>query len=170
MGSLKLPRWFSFIILFSILLNACARNATPTFTVESPTAVVIEPSITPEPVTTEIESHPGAEGAGDSLYPNLGNGGYDVQHYTLDLTVNDVATSDLTGKTIIEAQATQNLRSFNLDFIGFEITTITVNGQPAEFERNKQELTVTPSTPLAEGESFTVEVQYQGSPGEMDSM
>jgi len=117
-----------------------------------------------------MKAEPGPPGLGDSLYPHLGNGGYDVQHYTLDLTVNDVATSDLEGTTIIEARATQNLSSFNLDFIGFEITTVTVNGQPAEIERSRKELTVTPSEALVENESFTVKVQYQGSPGEMDSM
>ncbi|MBC7811837.1 MAG: M1 family peptidase, partial [Burkholderiales bacterium] len=26
---------------------------------------------------------PGAMGLGDDYFPNLGNGGYDVQHYTL---------------------------------------------------------------------------------------
>jgi aminopeptidase N len=167
MGSLKISRWFVLVAMTLTLLTGCTGTAVPTVTqkIEPPTAAIAEPTKTPG-----LEAQPGTAGAGDSLYPHLGNGGYDVQHYTLDLTVNDVATSDLTGKTIIEAQATQNLSSFNLDFIGFEITTITVNGQPAEFERNKQELTVTPSTPLAEDESFTVEVQYQGSPGEMDSM
>lgn len=148
-----------------MLLTGCTGNTAPAFTVEPPTAVVVDPSASPE-----IEAQPGAPGAGDSLYPHLGNGGYDVQHYTLDLTITDVATGDLNGKTIIDARATQNLSSFNFDFIGFEITSLTVNGQPAEFERDKQELIVTPSSPLAEGESFTVEVQYQGSPGEMDSI
>src|SRR3712207_7776134 len=62
-----------------------------------------------------------------SLYPHLGNSGYDVQHYTLDLTVEDVETSELEGVTSIEARATQTLSSFNLDFIGFEITEISVN-------------------------------------------
>jgi aminopeptidase N len=117
-----------------------------------------------------MKAEPGAPGAGDSLYPNLGNGGYDVQHYTLDLTVNDVTTGDLNGKTIIDAKATQDLSSLNFDFIGFEITSIMVNGQPAEFERSQQELIVTPSSPLKENETFTVEVQYQGAPGEMDSI
>ena len=28
---------------------------------------------------------PGADGLGDNLYPQLGNGGYDVRHYTIDL-------------------------------------------------------------------------------------
>ena len=170
MGNSKFSRRLIFFVSILILVTGCTGIATPAFTAEPPTAVVTEPAVMPKPITTEIEVQPGAEGAGDSLYPNLGNGGYDVQHYTLDLTVHDVATSALSGNTIIEARATQNLSSFNLDFVGFEITSLTVNGQPGEFERTRQELTVTPIRPLAEGESFTVEVQYGGSPGEMDSM
>src|SRR5688572_1377925 len=152
-------------ITIILVLTACSVNITPAFTVMPPTTVVIEPS-----PTHAMQAEPGAAGLGDSLYPHLGNAGYDVQHYTLDLTVNDVATSDLEGTTIIEARATQNLSSFNLDFIGFEITTILVNDKPVEFQRSRQELTVTPPGVLVENESFTVEVQYQGSPGEMDSM
>jgi aminopeptidase N len=145
----------------------CAGNVPSTFTAGPPTAVVAETTGTP---ALHENAQPGSPGLGDSLYPHLGNGGYDVQNYTLDITVNDVETSDLEGKTVVEAQATENLSSFNFDFIGFEITSMTVNGQPAEFERSRQELTITPSSALAEGESFTVEVQYQGIPGEMDSI
>jgi aminopeptidase N len=167
MCNLKSSRRFSLIAIILIMLTGCTGNVTPAFTVAPPTPVVVAASATPE---IEVqEAQPGAAGVGDSLYPHLGNGGYDVQHYTLDLTVNDVATSDLDGKTVIDARARQDLSSFNLDFIGFEITTILVNGQPAEFERSQQELTVTPSTPLTENETFTVEIQYQGIPGEMES-
>ena len=50
-------------------------------------------------------------GVGDSLYPSFGNPGYDVSHYTLELDVHDVATSDLDGKTTIEAAALDDLTS-----------------------------------------------------------
>lgn len=117
-----------------------------------------------------IAAGPGAPGVGDSLYPNFGNGGYDVQHYTLDLTVNDVATSDLAGITTISARAAQNLISFNLDFIGFEIERVLVNGREAKFKRSGPELTVMPSAPLMSGESFTVEVAYSGKPEPIESV
>jgi aminopeptidase N len=107
---------------------------------------------------------PGAPGLGDSFYPNFGNGGYDVKHYDLDLNVKNVATSALDGLTKIQAKATQNLSSFNLDFIGFNVAGITVDGQPAKFSRKGQELTVTPSKPIAAGKDFTVNVKYNGSP------
>ena len=112
----------------------------------------------------------GAEGIGDSLYPGFGNGGYDVQRYTLDLNVTDVDTSTLNGITTIKAEATQNLSSFNLDFIGFAIDGITVNKKPAEFRRDGQELTITPAEPLNANDGFTVEVKYNGSPEQITSV
>jgi aminopeptidase N len=115
------------------------------------------------------KAEPGAPGLGDSLYPHLGNSGYDVQHYTLDLTVHDVTAGELEGLTTIDARATEALSSFNLDFLEYEITSLRVNGQPAEFKYSLHELTIIPSTPLAANESFTVEVHYQGSPEDVRS-
>lgn len=112
----------------------------------------------------------GSEGIGDSLYPGFGNSGYDAQQYTLDLNVTDVDTSTLIGKTTIDATATQALSSFNLDFIGFDIDGITVNGQPASFSREGQELTITPETAIGNGETFSVEVNYNGAPEQITSV
>ena len=129
MRRLKFARSYVFIAVLLVLITGCigpAGPAVPTLTAEPPTVVVGTSTAAPD-----IEAQPGSAGAGDSLYPNLGNGGYDVQHYTLDLIVNDVATADLSGQTVIEARATETLSSLNFDFIGFEIKEITVNGQPA---------------------------------------
>jgi aminopeptidase N len=168
MYRLKFPHLFISLIVILSLLAGCTGTATPTFTAVPPTQVVVEQSETPSPILN-TKPEPGAPGIGDSLYPHLGNSGYDVQHYALDLTVQDVLAGDLEGTTTIDARATQSLSSFNLDFMDFEITEITVNGQTADFKHNVQELTITPSTPLVANESFTVEVQYQGSPEEARS-
>jgi aminopeptidase N len=155
--------------LFAFLLIASTILACNRFT-GTPTVTALPPATKPEPTARPVESEElkdplaGSSGLEDSLFPEFGNGGYDVQHYTLDITVNDVSTSDLTATTTIAAKATQDLSSFNLDFIGFEISGITINEQPADFERDGQELTVTPSTLLQENESFTITVQYSGSP------
>ena len=113
---------------------------------------------------------PGASGIGDSLYPGFGNGGYDVQKYDIALDVSDVATSTLVGTTTLEAKATQALSRFNLDFIGFDIDSIMVNGEPADFSRDGQELSITPATPLAAGEAFMTAVTYSGSPEQITSV
>ena len=47
---------------------------------------------------------PGADGIGDPDFPLLGNGGYDVQHYTLDLAA-DVEANTLSGTVTITGGA-----------------------------------------------------------------
>jgi len=104
---------------------------------------------------------------GDDFYPWLGNGGYDVAHYLIDLDVSDDLIS-LDGFVEIEATATQDLSSFNLDFVGMTVDSITLNGVEATFERTGGELTITPAEALAEGEAFTLRVAYYGVPGQDD--
>src|SRR5688572_6722299 len=53
----------------------------------------------------------GAPGAGDEYYPGLGNGGYDVRHYTLRLRY-DPSTDGLSGRATIDATATHALSQF----------------------------------------------------------
>ena len=106
----------------------------------------------------------GSSGIGDPYYPLLGNSGYDVQHYTLDLDLDVAGASIAAGSATIEAVALVNLCAFNLDFLGLEIDAITVDGQPAPFTRHSGELTVDPATPLAAGSRFTTEIAYHGRP------
>jgi aminopeptidase N len=117
-------------------------------------------------LSTNVSAQEGPNGAddlGDVLYPGIGNGGYDAQHYTLDI-VTDLDAIDAT--VTIDALATQDLITFNLDFLGFEISDLSVNGTPATFTRDGRELIITPAEPLAEGDTFTVKVAYSGVPGE----
>ncbi len=106
----------------------------------------------------------GAEGIGDPYFPLLGNGGYDAQHYTLDLAV-DMENNIIAGTVTMEARAAEDLSSFNLDFGGFTISEITVNGTPAqEFARDEGELTIVPVTVIPSGEAFAAAVTYSGTP------
>lgn len=111
---------------------------------------------------------PGDTGLGDSLYPTLGNGGYDVEQYTLNLLV-PVTENTITGETQIDAVATQALSAFNLELFGLNVDGITVNGEAAAFERAEGELTITPATPLENGDAFTVIVEYSGTPNAISS-
>ncbi|HEX2281145.1 MAG TPA: hypothetical protein VHG52_05210, partial [Thermomicrobiales bacterium] len=107
---------------------------------------------------------PGAAGIGDPYYPLLGNGGYDVVHYTLDLDLDVEAGSILEGIATIEALATHSLSTFNLDYRGPAIAAIAVNEVPARWRRLGGELTITPAAPLEVGTAFTVAVRYAGIP------
>ena len=153
----------AFLVAFAIL--ACSQFSTNPVSVP-PTGVAIS-TIVPD---ATLEAVAGSTGLGDSLYPGFGNGGYDVTHYLLDFTIHDVATSDLTAIVTIEAIATQDLGSFNLDFVGFDINSLMVNGAEADYSRKGQELIVSPLKPLVDGDMFTVVVQYNGSPEEMQSV
>jgi aminopeptidase N len=111
---------------------------------------------------------PGAPGIGDRLFPTLGNGGYDVQHYDLDLRYATSAPSQgIDGTANILAVATQSLSRFDLDFAGDGVGAVRVNGAPATFTREGEELVITPARPLRKGLPFLVQVQhYTAHPAE----
>jgi len=125
---------FSLLILVPVIASACA----------------------PEPEA-------GATGLGDAYYPALGNGGYEVTHYSIDLDV-DMEARTITGTVTIEATSEERLSSFNLDFSPYHIDEILVNGIEATFEQVDGELVIHPSTPLPTSKPFRVAVTYQGNP------
>ncbi|GHA07973.1 peptidase [Streptomyces tauricus] len=107
--------------------------------------------------------HPGADGVGDPYFPQLGNGGFDVRHYGLDVAYNP-DTDRLDGRTTITARATQNLSSFNLDLQKLEVTKIEVNSRRARFTREGDEIRISPRDSLRKNKTFTVTVTYGGVP------
>jgi aminopeptidase N len=116
------------------------------------------------PAAGAVTFEPGSPGLGDPFFPNAGNGGYDVSHYSLSLGY-EPSTNQLTGTAEITATATQNLSRFDLDLRGFSISRLLVNGQAASFTRDgEQELVITPQAGLTSGSPFTVIVDYAGTP------
>jgi aminopeptidase N len=109
----------------------------------------------------------GAEGAGDPYFPELGNGGYDVDRYVLDIawTPNEDGPGRIDGTTTVEATATQPLSRFDLDLAGLDVSRVAVDGRRAEVaRRGERELVVTPGEPIESGAAFTAEVTYGGVP------
>lgn len=106
---------------------------------------------------------PGAPGIGDPYYPAYGNGGYDVSHYDLRLKYQP-STDRLEGTATILAKTTQDLSSFDLDFL-LDVSEVRVNGAKASFTTSGQhELVITPKASLAKGTPITVVVRYSGVP------
>lgn len=155
MARAKGARWSAGLASLA-LLAAC----TP-----SPPAVTGPPAVgeCAAVVATEAPFNPGAPGLCDSYFPQAGNGGYDVADYHLDLTY-DPATQTLRGSATITATATANLSRFNLDFVGPDIESVQVDGQPADIDQHDGELVVTPASPIPAGTSFTTVVRYAGRP------
>lgn len=110
----------------------------------------------------EPPSKKGASSAGDSRVPGIGNGGYDAQHYNADIVVGK--NGDLDATSTMTALATQQLDQLNLDFIGFDIESVKVNGKKATFKREDGELIIKPKSSLQKGQEFSVQVDYNGDP------
>lgn len=106
---------------------------------------------------------PGAAGVGDPYFPGLGNGGYDVEHYDVDL---DWLADDgaIRGIVTVTATAEQDLSRFNLDLAGMEVGSVAVDGVAAEVVHRDRELEITPPAPILDGATFTTVVSYEGVP------
>ena len=113
--------------------------------------------------TTVAPGEPGADGLGDSFYPKMGNGGYNVSHYRIELDI-DPSDNTIEAVTTVTATATQRLSSFNLDLSGLTVESVTVGGSSASFSRSGAEMTVTPGAPLAANSEFAAVVTYSGTP------
>ncbi|MEO8285704.1 MAG: pectin acetylesterase-family hydrolase [Chloroflexota bacterium] len=138
-------------------------SSTPT-TMSTPSAIAGTESSVPGCSPDRLVNSP-RDGLGDTLYPTLGNSGYDVAHYDVRLNV-DVAGNTLSGDARLTAKALTSLSTFNLDFRGLNITKLLVDGKDASYTRNNGELLITPGTPLMANSDFSVEVTYDGTPAD----
>ena len=162
----------SITVAVALLAAACSDAAVEAPDAAPPTSVAVTTTATapattgiPSPPTTTATTAPAtpAEGVGDSFYPFLGNGGYDVLHYEIKLDVG-LRDNSISAVTTITARATEDLEAFNLDLSGLEVHRVAVDGARVAVTRSGHELTVHPQSPLAAGSQFEVEVQYSGSP------
>ncbi|KAA6211712.1 M1 family metallopeptidase [Streptomyces filamentosus] len=103
-------------------------------------------------------------GIGDPLFPHLGNPGYDVLAYDIDLTYSGVNTEPLTAVTRVDALATTDLDRLHLDFTHGTVSDVTVDGLPAAHETSGEDLIVTPIVPVDAGETVTVTVRHTSDP------
>jgi aminopeptidase N len=119
-------------------------------------------SVTPATATPLRDR--GSAGIGDPYFPNYGNGGYDVRHYRLHIKY-DPDTDRLEGIAQITLVPKVDLTRFNLDFVGLQISSLSVGGTAAGFvRRSGHELVVTPGSTLDAGHPVVVRVAYAGIP------
>jgi aminopeptidase N len=102
-------------------------------------------------------------GVGDRLYPYLGNAGYDVFNYdiTLDYHGND---RPLDAVTRIDALAKDTLTRFDLDFARGSVRSVQVNGRPAAYSTEREELVITPEVPVPAGSPLRITVAHTSDP------
>ncbi|HEU4360265.1 MAG TPA: M1 family metallopeptidase [Mycobacterium sp.] len=101
----------------------------------------------------------------DPYLPGVGNVGYRVSRYELDLDYR-VATNRLTGTATITADTLTVLRVFTLDLSdALSVTKVWVNGQrPARFSASRGKLRITLATNLPAGAALSIAIRYSGSP------
>ncbi len=156
--------------LFTSLLAALVMASCLWF--KNPVELTAPTSTSPPPQGKQIGSlTPAPYGvqdllasAGDPYAPQLGNSGYDVQQYSIDISLNP-ASPVITAETTIEALVNlDNLPELWLDFIGFEIDSLAVNGKESRYERVGDKLVIRFDKPLPADETVNVVVSYHGSP------
>ena len=143
-------------------------------------------------VPAGASAHPGNHGGGggkptdgartlrDPILPQIGNGGYDAAHYRIALDYDPATNTFNSARTTMWARATATLDEFSLDFQDLPVSSVTVNGKPADFEQvdatpqlstnpavtQPMKLVVDPhpsARPKA-GRLFSVDVRYSGTP------
>jgi len=152
-------------------VTSCNGDAADTATTSQAPSTTSAPTPTDETTPTsaasntvpEVPQPAGTPGVGDPYFPQLGNGGYDVGHYSIDITI-DPSTAELEATTSIEAVATETLATFNLDLVGLEVEEVLVDGASATYLREDGELRISPDRGIVAGEPFVVVVSYRGRP------
>jgi aminopeptidase N len=99
----------------------------------------------------------------DPFFPTFGNNGINVIHYDLDLEVAPgPGTLDGSAELFIIAQ--RRLEEFSLDLAGLDVSRVTVNEVPADFEQANDKLILMPREPIGRGSVFKLSVAYAGRP------
>jgi aminopeptidase N len=129
---------------------------------------------------------PGSRSLGDPYFPQIGNGGYDAQHYRIALDYDPATNTFADGSsTTITIKATQDLSEFSFDFQpDLTVSAVTLNGTPAAsfaqvdatpvFDPDLPEATqpgklvVTPAAGIDSGSTVDVKVSYSGTPKEIE--
>jgi aminopeptidase N len=112
-------------------------------------------------VATPAAGRVAAEGRGDPYFPELGDRGYAVRHYDLALHADGVR---LDGVATIQARSRRRLPEFQLDLVGLAASSVLVDGRPARYHQDDDELIVTPRRPLGARVGFSIVVRYGGRP------
>jgi aminopeptidase N len=92
--------------------------------------------------------------------------GFDVLKYTIRLEPNFTNRTIAATTRVDAAASTAGLASVDLDFVGFTISSVTVDGSAAEYARVNSGRTLRVTLPRAfnASETFAVEVAYSGVP------
>ncbi len=122
-------------------------------------ATVLASALLPEAIR-------GKTSIGDPFALELGNSGYDIQHYDLNLQI-DPTMPYLEGRATITVKATyHHLSVMSLDLRGMSVHAVKVGGQPTSFDVQARKLVIYLPTPVGFGTVFDVVIDYSGEPAQ----
>ncbi|MEZ4510991.1 MAG: M1 family metallopeptidase [Chloroflexota bacterium] len=136
---------------------------TPTLAANAPAAL---PTATLSPLATAGETAVFTNRSiGDPYTPELGNLGYDVQAYTIALTLDPADPRVQQAATTLDLVITDPaLTELSFDFIGFENVAVSSGATPLPFRREDDKLLVELAQPVAAGTPLGLTVRYSGEP------
>ncbi|MFI9626220.1 M1 family metallopeptidase [Streptomyces sp. NPDC052042] len=103
-------------------------------------------------------------GIGDPLFPHLGNPGYDVLSYDIDLTYHGNNSRPLDAVTTIDVRTTAPLDRINLDFTHGTVRAVEVNRLRSEFATVGEDLVIRPPGHLPPGTPLRITVHHTSDP------
>ncbi|RKR89496.1 peptidase M1-like protein [Micromonospora pisi] len=149
------------VALPALLVTGCAAKPPTT----SPSANADAPTSPPTPTVPAVDYSPWQAGrslpVADPIYPARGTDALDVLHYGLALDWSP-STSVLAGTATLRIRPTKDAASFSLDFMPYQVDTVTVDGATATGTVTKEKLTV--STAVTADKPITLVVGYHGKP------
>lgn len=147
-------------LIFIFILSQACQLTTINETELPPTATLI-PIITP--TKTALSGDIQSESIGDPFSPELGSAAYDVQQYIIQIKLDPGQPNYVEAEVEIQSISLQDpLSEMMLDFIGFEINHLTVDGTPADFKRSEDKLIIILPKKIPFMQSFIVQISYAG--------
>ena len=152
----------------STTTSTTSAAVTATETTTSPTA-----SSTTENTTTTTDEQVvgvvGGETVGDPYFPGIGNTGYDVTHYDLNLEVDTAGADQLLGVATISFTATEDVDQISFDLRGLNVTEARLGDAIVSTEQAGDKLRVRFPETVRAGSENTLTVSYGGNPQLVDS-
>lgn len=187
------PRLIVVAVVLALIASACSSSdETSSGEISAANGATDAPSTTVAPTTTPSKTIPttgpstgdsSEDDAGsiaattnnvarrieDPYYPTIGNPGYDVQHYGIDLTVDISGPDTIVGTTTIELTLFESVDplSFDLDE-NLVVDDVSIDGLSLGFTQTDAKLLVEAPS-LDEFTTYDVVVSYSGDPVSIES-
>jgi aminopeptidase N len=153
--SIRSPRRWAPAVSLTLLLAVPVGLLAPTATAAPHTPAPSPPAAKPAAAAGAVPK--------DTLFPEIGNAGYDALHYDVALRYRP-STNAIVATTSVKAKAKKRLSTFSLDLEGDKLTVqrVRVNGHAATFSRTASKLVIRPAKGVKG--TFIAKIDYAGVP------